>query len=202
MCRRVHVPPQVDVTDDFLIPDDDFYKDLFDRISTISGFLVIASYPIATQNTSGLELTHFNPVAVRTFAALSVGLFIASIVACQAYNLHRQKSAPGWILFRGVAVLFVMGTTTAATLFFFLTIAAYAYLVGMIFVGLTCLFAPLVLVPFTVESLQAWSDISRLLGLSAQGVDYLSAPPAQEVRIPMILRPTSFRPTSTGTRVL
>jgi hypothetical protein len=64
---------------------DTFYNNLFDRIATLSGFLVVAGYPVIVLPIDGPSLSGFHPSTIRTFASLSVSLFIATIVACQAY---------------------------------------------------------------------------------------------------------------------
>lgn len=65
-------------------------EQLLNSVTLVAGFLVIASFPLLTQDLSETSVyypTHFSPKAVRTFAAISVGLFLTDIIGCQAAKL-------------------------------------------------------------------------------------------------------------------
>ena len=60
---------------------------ILNSITLIAGLLVVAAFPVMTQDLSTISLHTLSPHRVRTYAAASIGLFLLVIIFSQAIKL-------------------------------------------------------------------------------------------------------------------
>lgn len=150
----------------------DLSEQSLNSLTLVAGFLVIAAFPLLTQDlssTADYHPTHISSKAVRCFAAISVGLFLTVIISsqvtrllflrwagpdpdCEDYAAELARLAKVEKEFypkRVVLMVVLLETLAAAIAFFLLIVTAYEFVPGLVFLALDGTFAVvcLVLVP-------------------------------------------------------
>ncbi|KAJ6117864.1 hypothetical protein N7523_005615 [Penicillium sp. IBT 18751x] len=136
-----------------------WFENLLGNANIIAGFLVLASYPLIFQDFSKTVIKHFSIGTVRAFAALSVVLFVAVILICQylkTMQIRQKREIKDWVL-----VLIVLEMLAAALMFFFLTIAASDWTIGLTFVAIDGLCAVMILVGWLHDVVYGTSECNE-----------------------------------------